>query len=59
MNEITNRKKALKYKKKMQKDIVKKHLAKIEAVANSAKANIKDSLLNKEHLTGQDCSQQQ
>jgi len=59
LNEITNKKKALKYKKKMQKDIIKKHLANLENIANSAKANMKNSLSNKEQLKEEENSNAQ
>lgn len=54
MNEINNRKKALKFKNKMQKDIIKRHLANLEAISNSAKANLRNCLHTNDELRGND-----
>lgn len=43
----------------MQKDIIKKHLANLENIANSAKANMKNSLSNKEQLKEEENSNAQ
>jgi len=43
----------------MQKNIIKKHLSDIEAIANSAKANMNKSLFKKDHYKAQDNNLQQ